>query len=300
MSLRRTHESVWALLLVAACLRAVPEGPDADGGPAVDALDGGPGADGAWLASPDAGAGAVDAAAPAPDGSFTDAGAIDSGDVTCIAPAADASGAWQDAGVGSGCGVILGVPMCYPPDGTPPPVPDAGCILCPMGWVYPDKDRNNCGVCGNACVYGQNCQQGVCTSWCGEGLVCASHCATGCPDGTEPCGCTPFNTPHCTDTHGQDSLNCGSCGARCGLGETCQGGACVPCGDGGLAWWTTCGDHVCSGNGHRDAGLAPCTTESPGKACSQRGAYCDPGDECNSYLLCAPGDPRRCPFPCPM
>jgi hypothetical protein len=62
-------------------------------------------------------------------------------------------------------------------------------------------------------------------------------------------------------------------------------------------WFTGCGDPVCSG--HRPpAGVARCTTESPGQPCSVEGSRCDPVDECNALLVCARSDPRLagCPI----
>jgi hypothetical protein len=227
------------------------------------------------------------------DGSQADAERPDSSG--CNAPeSADASGTWNlGAGVGASCGWHLGGNGC-------PAGPDSGCTKCPViGWVDTANDQANCGACGLACAMGQWCNRGACTSSCAEGLVCNQFaCAPACAAGIEACGCDLFNTPFCVDTHGYDSFNCGSCGATCDPGETCRSGTCVPCGDGGLAWWTTCGDSSCSG--HRDAGVAPCTTESLNAACSQPGALCDPGNSCNSYLLCAAGDPRMCPSPCPL
>src|SRR3989442_15838904 len=53
--------------------------------------------------------------------------------------------------------------------------------------------------------------------------------------------------------------------------------------DGGLHWWTTCGDPLCAG--HRDAGLPACTgSESAGASCAGAGAKCDPGGNCNVEL----------------
>jgi len=66
--------------------------------------------------------------------------------------------------------------------------------------------------------------------------------------------------------------------------------------DGGLHWWTTCGDPLCAG--HRDAGLPACTgSESAGASCAVAGAKCDPGDNCNVELVCAASDPKQgtCP-----
>ena len=56
-----------------------------------------------------------------------------------------------------------------------------------------------------------------------------------------------------------------------------------------LQWWATCPDPACSS--HRDAGIPACTTEAAHAPCSQLGAQCDPGDRCNSHLVCSDQDP---------
>jgi len=63
-----------------------------------------------------------------------------------------------------------------------------------------------------------------------------------------------------------------------------------------LAWYTTCGDPVCSG--WRDKGLPPCDSAAGG-ACSSEGASCDPMSACNQVLVCATSDPTlggSCPI----
>lgn len=57
-----------------------------------------------------------------------------------------------------------------------------------------------------------------------------------------------------------------------------------------LRWWLTCGDPACGG--WRDHGVAPCTDEEEGDACSVAGATCDPVNDCNADLVCATEDPR--------
>ncbi|OIP41343.1 MAG: hypothetical protein AUK47_06445 [Deltaproteobacteria bacterium CG2_30_63_29] len=64
-----------------------------------------------------------------------------------------------------------------------------------------------------------------------------------------------------------------------------------------LKWWATCGDPVCQG--HTASGLPACTTETIGDPCSPDGASCDPGNQCNSMILCASSDPQLQPGGCP-
>ncbi len=62
-------------------------------------------------------------------------------------------------------------------------------------------------------------------------------------------------------------------------------------------WFFSCGDPVCTGY-RPPAGVARCTSESPGQACSIEGSRCDPMDGCNRLLVCAQTDPRLggCPI----
>ena len=69
-------------------------------------------------------------------------------------------------------------------------------------------------------------------------------------------------------------------------------------GSGALLWYATCGDPVCGG--HRDHGVARCTTEAAGRACTSPGARCDPGNDCDEDLLCSTTDPRLQVGGCPI
>src|SRR2546422_5726352 len=68
--------------------------------------------------------------------------------------------------------------------------------------------------------------------------------------------------------------------------------------DGGLHWWTTCGDPLCAG--HRDAGLPACTgSESAGASWADAGAQGDPRDNCKVEVVCAARATKKgtCPVP---
>ncbi len=67
-----------------------------------------------------------------------------------------------------------------------------------------------------------------------------------------------------------------------------------------LQWYLTCGDPVCSVDGHRESGLPPCTSETLGDPCDTDGQTCDPIDDCNAYYVCAAADPRMSEFGCPV
>ena len=67
-----------------------------------------------------------------------------------------------------------------------------------------------------------------------------------------------------------------------------------------LLWYATCGDPVCSGyNGPFD-GVALCTTETAGAACTTSGATCDPKSDCDALLSCTTEDPTTQPGGCPI
>jgi hypothetical protein len=71
-------------------------------------------------------------------------------------------------------------------------------------------------------------------------------------------------------------------------------------GSGSLKWYTTCGDPVCQvpDAGGGGSGVAACTTEKEGDACTTAGTACDPGSGCNVLLRCATSDPKvgGCPI----
>ncbi len=84
------------------------------------------------------------------------------------------------------------------------------------------------------------------------------------------------------------------------LSVGCGGNAIAPGADAGAdlapgaasQWYSTCGDPVCGG--HRDhPGVAACTTEKSGAACSSTGTQCDPMNDCNQLLVCATSDPMH-------
>jgi hypothetical protein len=67
-----------------------------------------------------------------------------------------------------------------------------------------------------------------------------------------------------------------------------------------LLWFTTCGDPVCSGNAGPLQGVDVCSDEVIGDVCSQDGATCDLGDECNAVMVCAEDDPKEQVGGCPI
>jgi hypothetical protein len=66
----------------------------------------------------------------------------------------------------------------------------------------------------------------------------------------------------------------------------------------GLVYSFSCGDPVCGAPHRAPTGVTPCTNEREGDPCSAAGAKCDPGNDCNSLLVC--GKPRQGRPNCPI
>ncbi|WP_438006450.1 tail fiber domain-containing protein [Sorangium sp. So ce321] len=85
---------------------------------------------------------------------------------------------------------------------------------------------------------------------------------------------------------GGGDADAGSGGADAGSGGADAGSG----GGAALRWYVTCGDPVCGG--HRpNPEVAPCTDQKEGASCVALDAACDPGNDCNSHLLCTTSDP---------
>ncbi len=85
-----------------------------------------------------------------------------------------------------------------------------------MSCVNPQLDVNNCGACGAVCPIRANtgsasCANGVCgVAACNAGFAnCNAIAADGCEVNTQ-----------------SDLTNCGGCGVRCGLAQSCVAGVC--------------------------------------------------------------------------
>jgi hypothetical protein len=128
---------------------------------------------------------------------------------------------------------------------------------------------------------------------CGEGKFCATpagQCsATGeckdkpqvCPDDYSPtCGCDGKTYGNSCEANGQ-GVNVASAG-ECKVAE--------------LKWYLSCGGPVCMGY-QPQPGVALCTSEKEGAACTSEGQTCDPKNECGQMLVCAKSDPKAmgCP-----
>jgi hypothetical protein len=115
-----------------------------------------------------------------------------------------------------------------------------GLSLCGTSCVNLSSDVKNCGACGNACLSGASCSNGVCAGVCPK-LICSGTCVD------------PATDPN----------NCGTCGRACSAGAVCSGGTCAcpklicngtcvdpatdprNCGTCGVVCLTTCKAGIC-------------------------------------------------------
>lgn len=191
-------------------------------------------------------------------------------------------------------------------------------------WLQACAEGSTCGEDG-VCVCG------VCTRVCSSDAQCAEvgqlNSCTNDANGAMDAVCTAatkpvsggFCLPECTSeeqcTSFGENFRCvdGHCvGAVCvasdvqcttGMTEVCETAPsgcevceCKP--EANLKFYETCGDPVCGG--HRASEVPACTSETVGAACSDAGVQCDPGNDCNSYIVCADSDPKMQPGGCPI
>ncbi len=95
------------------------------------------------------------------------------------------------------------------------------------------------------------------------------------------------------DTTNEPTSSSGSSGSSGSSSGQTSGG-------GGLHWYATCGDPVCSGYGGPWDGVAECGGVKEGDPCDTADAQCDFKSECNARLVCASADPKLQPGGCPI
>jgi hypothetical protein len=161
-------------------------------------------------------------------------------------------------------------------------------------------DGLNCGVCGNRCASGYQCDLGTCVP-------------SGCPGGKRIC------SGSCVDTQ-TDPDHCGACGAACGGGRVCVAGACV-CPSGLSYCGATCVNlqtdpshcgacgQSCN-QGTCAAGLCSCPPQqllcsgtcrqiqSDGQNCGLCGRVCANGQTCQSGVCACPSGTALCGGSC--
>jgi hypothetical protein len=158
------------------------------------------------------------------------------------------------------------------------------------------SDVAHCGACGRVCSFAN--AEAICTA--GD---CGFACQTGFAD------CNEVASDGCEVDTRTDEVHCGTCGAACGVSETCCDGICRPlntdeahCGNCGTACGAgeTCCSGVC-----RNLGTSVSNCGTCGHACDSQTAdrcvggicHCGSGDPC-------PGEDHTCqggvcaPRPC--
>jgi hypothetical protein len=171
-----------------------------------------------------------------------------------------------------------------------------GQTCCPgVGCVDLEADRRHCGACDQDCTalpnpVGDSCVAGRCL--CGdEPIACAgtAFCSHVLGRAGEGCGCVDLEA---------DPQNCGTCGTRCSVGETCSAGTCACGAAAGCAG--TLDDFCCGTDGcvdltgderHCGACGASCRrgeTCVAGECLCGGASTCDPGSLCCADGTCKP------------
>ncbi|MCX8202258.1 MAG: hypothetical protein N3G74_00380 [Candidatus Micrarchaeota archaeon] len=165
------------------------------------------------------------------------------------------------------------------------------------------SDRQNCGMCFNACASDQKCTNGICTlvETCGNGRCGANETCSNCPSDCGSCietGCLGEYPTLCGNicvNTANDSQNCGSCGAKCQPTQICLNGKCIGALNSECRVDADCLYGYCVNSTCR---LRNCLSDSEcgrDEYCSMNLGVCDGGcrtspDNCNLLL----GSPGRC------
>ena len=133
------------------------------------------------------------------------------------------------------------------------------------------------------------------TDTCGAGKFCSAP--TGQCGGTGTCAAKPQVCPmDCGAFCGCDGKAYCTEGIATGAGDVlAHSGACGAA----TQWLTTCGAPVCSGV-KPIPGVAACTTQKAGDACTAGAAPCDLQNACQQELTCTDKDPKLNPGGCPI
>ncbi len=136
-------------------------------------------------------------------------------------------------------------------------VPQSTPACCDHVCVNTSLDAKHCGKCGNACVSGSSCcnsscldTQGTLANCGGCGKLCAPQNVTTAQCTTGTCGystcsatfsdCDNDKTNGCEANTQTDKNNCGVCGKKCLVNETCVAGSCVTCGTNEVSFGGKC------------------------------------------------------------
>jgi hypothetical protein len=99
-----------------------------------------------------------------------------------------------------------------------------------------ETDPANCGACGTACAPGLLCAAGKCVGTCESAGLATCSLATGSADAgvvdagdAGDAGAGPILSFGCADLS-KDANNCGACGVKCAMAQTCSNGSCCAAG----------------------------------------------------------------------
>lgn len=175
---------------------------------------------------------------------------------------------------------------------------DAGYGLCCGSVCRSTSHALNCGGCGVQCPAGATCTQGRCSQSCDGGMCpSATQCTTNQyqVQACFPVGCAGLPNQsfcarndaytgrccaaQCLDVQ-RDRNNCGSCGRRCDIGESCVNGSCYEGSD--------CNTALAGSGCLLDGGIGQCcgrqcvtlNTRTDVQNCGGCGQHCPVGDVC--------------------
>ncbi|WP_455903673.1 MopE-related protein [Microbacterium sp.] len=141
--------------------------------------------------------------------------------------------------------------------------------MCEGACVDLMSDNGNCGVCGEICRPGLECQAGTCLPPGSDPVP-----DVGVPETTDTCTGGMLCSGICVDIL-NDSRNCGACGTTCDAGTRCADGACV-CGAGLTLCRDACVDLTNNANNCGGCGLTCGDDPCVASACISRSTeICD-------------------------
>lgn len=134
-------------------------------------------------------------------------------------------------------------------------------------------DNANCGACGKKCDSGYVCSAGKCELTCTAGYTACTGTKAPSDAGADAASFDAGAVaPYCANLQ-QEFLNCGTCGNRCTLGQSCSGGLCCN------------GSQIACGGKCTDVAEDPDNCASCGKKCPSNTPYCSAGVCVDRYVF---------------